>query len=622
MSENDALDRLSKKLNTGDPNAGINRSPLYPKSSSAPPSWDDTETSGASTSIFMKHKQRFSPLEIVFFGSTIFFIIALVAAGFLFFSGQNIVSTKNVDIQISGPAAIGAGNTLSLQVIVTNRNAVPIQLADLVVEFPAGTRSDLNISVAVPRTRVTLGTVNPGESVNRTVRAVLFGQADSEAPIKASVEYRVPSSNAIFVSDTTFVTRISESPASITVVAEKEVVSGQATTLTATVTSNSPQVLKDMLLLATYPPGFSFTSATPAPVGGTATWSLGDIEPAGARTVTIRGVFTGEEGDARVIRFTAGNKKKDSDTDIAAPLARADLSLTVTKPFISAGIALNGSIADQHTIVRGQLVNGQVTWTNNLPVAVQNLSIELAVKGQILDKGSVRVQQGFYNSGSSSMVWDKTTHSDFGNVAPGQSGTLPFDFSTLPLGQGSFKNPTLDFVLTVHANRQSEGNVPETVTATAATKALVATDLTLDASLARGSGPIPPEADTETIYVVTWRVSNSANALANTVVTATLPNYARFIGTVTPVNEAVSYDTNQAIVSWKIGDMAIGASRSVSFSIGVTPSVSQIGSPPPVMTSQRVAGFDRFVQDNVEATAPELNTASAVSSQQDGVVVP
>ena len=571
----------------------------------------------------MRQKRRFSPLVILFAGSAAFFIIAVAAAAFLFFSGTNTVSTKNVDVQVSGPSQIDAGSTLSLQVVITNRNPVPIQLADLVVEFPTGTRSDTNISVAVPRTRISLGTINPGESVNQTVKAVLFGQAGTEPAVQVSVEYRTPSSNAVYSADTTYTTRIGQSPASIAVSAQSQVVSGQPATITATVTSNSQQPLTSMLLTATYPPGFTFQSSTPGAFSGNSVWNLGDIEPGGTRTVTINGTFTGEDGDQRALTFAAGSQASDASADISAPLATAEADMTVAKPFISAAVSLDNSIADQHTIVRGQNVTGSIAWTNNLPVAVQNLSITLAINGALLDKTTVLATQGFYSSSNSSIVWDKTTDSDFTAVAPGQSGTFGFSFSTLPLSQGPYQNSELDFAVTVHADRSTEGNVPGSVDSRAATKALVATNLALAASLSHtGAGPMPPKADKETDYVVSWNLSNSANAVANAAVTAALPNYVHYVGNVSPAGENVAFDPNQGTVTWNVGDVAAGSSSSVSFTVGVTPSVSQEGQMPVVIGSQKAAAFDRFVQDNVSATAPDLTTASAAASQSGGLVVP
>ena len=227
----------------------------------------------------MRSKKRLGLIEWLFAASIVFFMIAAGVSILRFLSGSNTVSTKNVDIVITGPTEIGAGETLPLQVVITNRNTVPMQLADLILEFPDGTRSDADIAIELPRVRESLGTIEPGESINRTIRAVVFGEAGFDIAVKASVEYRVPSSNAVFVGEASYIAKINKSPASIVVDAFKEAVSGQNVSFSVSVSSNAPEVLKNILLIAEYPPGFSFISSQPAPTSGSASWSLGDIEP-------------------------------------------------------------------------------------------------------------------------------------------------------------------------------------------------------------------------------------------------------------------------------------------------------------------------------------------------------
>jgi hypothetical protein len=212
MSDDGALERLSKKINTPEGTGEVLRSEVSNRVPSAPREWGAPPT-GAS----VKKRFRITLLEVVFGGSVVFFVGAVVFAFLLLFSGNNTVSTKNVDIAVSGPTEIGAGNTLDLQVVITNRNTVPMELPDLIVEFPAGTRSDADVSVELPRVRKSLSTIEPGQSVHETVRAVLFGQEGSEAIVKASVEYRVPASNAIFFAEATYSALINQAPASITV---------------------------------------------------------------------------------------------------------------------------------------------------------------------------------------------------------------------------------------------------------------------------------------------------------------------------------------------------------------------------------------------------------------------
>lgn len=618
MEKKSALERLAKKLNSrAVDDTALRRSQLSGRSRFSGVGWK-APTASAQPAPRPSNK-RLSWLEFFFVGSVVFFVLAASLAGFLFFSGNNTVSTRNVSITLDGPTSIRAGETLPLQIVITNRNAVPMELTDLVVEFPPGTRSEADVTVELPRIRESLGTIESGESVNRTIRAVVFGRADTEVSVEVSVEYRVPSSNAIFVSEGTFVVPISQSPASITVESLQEVLSGQETALTVTVTSNVSEVLTDLLLVAEYPPGFSFKSATPSASANSNTWNLGDIEPGGKRTVTIRGVFTGEDGDERVVNLTAGTKNGAAQDEIAAPLATGDVTLKLAKPFVSLSLSLDGAVATEKVVERGRAVRGDVRWTNNLPQRVQDVVIEIKLNGAILDRNSVVAQRGFWRSSDNTIVFSKETDSALADVSPGATGVYSFSFETLDATEGSFRSPEIAVNATVEGRRISETNVPESVESSVSARIIVATDLALGSALSHVGGPRPPKAESESTYQVTWQVNNSSNAVANASVSAALPSYVRFVEG--SAAGGVGYNPVGGVVTWTVGDLEANQTKSVTFQVAVTPSLSQVGQSVTVVSDQRVYGFDRFTRTQLERSIPALTTQSG-TTQQLGQVVP
>jgi hypothetical protein len=241
-------------------------------------------------------------------------------------------------------------------------------------------------------------------------------------------------------------------------------------------------------------------------------------------------------------------------------------------------------------------------------VKIQDVEITLSLKGAILDKTTVEAQQGFYSSNNSSILWSKETSPALAEVAPGESETLDFSFAAFAPNQGSFKNPEITLSVDVAGKRQSETNVPVAVRSSAATKALVATNVTFASSLTHAGGAMPPKADTETAYVIAWSAANTANAVANAVATGVLPSYVRFISS---ASGDISFNPSNKTVTWKIGDLAASQSKNVSFTVGLTPSVSQVNTSPSVIGSHRFSGLDRYVREDIEATAPPLTTNNA-----------
>jgi hypothetical protein len=181
--------------------------------------------------------------------------------------------------------------------------------------------------------------------------------------------------------------------------------------------------------------------------------------------------------------------------------------------------------------------------------------------------------------------------------------------------------------VTVKARRLSETNVPETIQSNTQAHVLVATDLALNAYLSHGGqfqdrGPLPPKVETETQYTVTWNASNSTNAVANAVVTATLPSYVKWTGMLSPANAPITYNPIGGIVTWTIGDIPENQAKTASFQVSITPSISQIGDHPTIVSDQRINAFDRFARSPIETTAPPVTTLAAAASSAQGIVVP
>src|ERR1700690_327436 len=228
-------------------------------------------------------------------GIAILFFIA--AAGFFAYyfllgGGSLGASPSNIDIAVSGPPQIASGPPTELQIVVTNRNQVPLQLADLVVTFPPGTRSPTDYATEEPTLRQSLGTIEAGGTRQGTVSAIFAGTDGQQADVKIELEYRLAGSSAIFVASTDYNVMFGSSSLLLSVDGNNETISGQPVQLTVTVTSNANGPVKDALLNIDYPFGFALSSATPPPAQGSL-WQLGDLAPGQKRTITLQGTLYG-----------------------------------------------------------------------------------------------------------------------------------------------------------------------------------------------------------------------------------------------------------------------------------------------------------------------------------------
>lgn len=568
-----------------------------------------------------KRPKSRSMLSILLIISLVFFIISIAISSYFIFGGSNVVSSQNIDISIEGPVSVSGGEELSLQIAITNKNNVAIKLADLLIEYPDGTRSASDISKPLPRYRETIGTLDPGETAQKVVKAILLGSEDTQQNIKATIEYRIDGSNAIFFTEKMYEVTLVSAPLSLSVTNVGEITSGQEVEFDVVVTSNSNTIIQDTLLSVEYPFGFKFISAVPEPAFTDSVWDLGDIQPESERKVKLRGIIMGENEDERVFRFSSGVQDENDEKQISVAFATTLKSIVIKKSFIEVDLALNGNESSEYVSGLGDNIRADITWTNNMPVSISDVEIEIKFSGASLNKLSISSEKGFYNSSTNTLTFSRETNSDLASLNPGELGRAKFSFASLGQSSGSvFENPEILLDIDVKAKRVSESQVSQTIDSSISRTIKLESDLLLiprsvySTGPFTNTGPIPPKVEKETTYTIIWTITNSSNIVDNTVVTATLPSYVRWTGKTSPTNEKISFNPVGGKIDWDVGsikpkaDVSSTGQREVAFQVALLPSLSHIGDMPILVNEQTITGTDRFSETELNVTKKELTT--------------
>src|SRR3990167_7849204 len=79
-----------------------------------------------------------------FIFSIVFFILALGYASYMFFAKGNTVSNDNIDISVLSNAFTAGGEEYPLLLEIANKNNSPLDLVDLVVEYPKSSQAGLS----------------------------------------------------------------------------------------------------------------------------------------------------------------------------------------------------------------------------------------------------------------------------------------------------------------------------------------------------------------------------------------------------------------------------------------------------------------------------------------------
>lgn len=561
--------------------------------------------------------------------SIIFFVgaIGFFTYFFMFGGGSLPASPSNIDISVTGPPQIAGGEPAELQISVTNRNRVPLELADLVITYPPGTRSPTDYQTDLPSQRISLGTIESGGKRQGTVSAVFSGTEGNRADVQVELEYRVSGSSSIFTANSAYVLAFSSSPLSIAIDGNQQTVSGQPVQLNLTITSNAGAPVKGALLTVDYPFGFTYTSATPVPASGvtaadrSAIWKLGDFLPGEKKHITLQGTLSGETGDKRVFRLAAGTASTGGMA-IDTKLADSSYQIEVSHPFLGLTILVNKDASTNTAVAPSENVNVSVVYQNNLSTEITDAIIVARLSGIAVEGSTVHTTDGFYRSTDTSVLWDKsTTGGALAKLAPGDKGTVAFTFQ-MPSSDElkNIVNPQLSISVNAAGKRLSETNVPQNLQSAARRTVKLATDLQIAAqglyyaNPFGSTGPMPPKAGTETTYALVFTVTNTTNKITDGKMTAHLPPYVRWVGVYSPSSEKLSFNQTDGTVTWTIGDVEPGAGvggkapRQAAIAVGLTPSTSQIGQTPALLQEIKFTGYDAAAGANVTRTAPNIST--------------
>lgn len=573
--------------------------------------------------VFSEPKKRISFALKILIASVIFFVISSAVAFYRFYFGSNIISANNIEISVTGPVSVSGGEKISLDVNVYNKNKIDLKSADLRIEYPEGARAPEDLKTEFKRSIDALGDIPQGGNASKRVEVILFGEEKSKKEIKVTVEYRISGSSAVFYKEKIYEVVISDSPVNIEVSGLKEINANQAVDFAITVASNSSGPIKNLLLKAEYPFGFAFADSSEKPIGpNNDIWLIGDLSPGQKKTVKIYGKLGGQDGEDKILRFTAGIASDTDERAIATALVTSLASISIKKPFIGIELSFDGNTDNNFVFQSSKLIRANILWKNNLATPVNDAEIQIKFQGNALNKSSVSIERGFYRSVDNTIVVNKTDDPSLESVGPGQSGNINFSFGSLNSYTGSsepIKEGVISLDIIASGKRIQGGNVPQEVLYSATKNVKIATDLKLSSRIIHWSGPfqnkgpMPPKAEKETTYTIIWTVINTSNKVKDGKVVATLPVYVKWASKISPENEDVSFNPASSEIVWNIGDVEASAGigskpREVAFQVSFLPSVSQVGQSPIILNDSVLSGTDSFTSTSVGETRSSLST--------------
>jgi hypothetical protein len=548
-------------------------------------------------------------------GSFIFFVVALAVALFIFFGGINMISSNNLDIQINAPSSTSSGEELLVNLSIVNTNRTDLEDTSLFITYPDGSQAVGVTNKTLSHETIALGTIVKGGTKDYSVRSILSGEKDSVKTFTFRIEYKVKGSNAVFSKEKTYDVIIGSSPIFLDVSYPPEVNSGQLVTLSIDITSNSSAVITNPLVKIEYPYGFTYKSSNLPPLRDNSVWSLGDLKNGDKKNLVVTGILVGQNLEDRSFRVSAGTPTLTNSKDFDTPLVAYLATIGIRKSFFDLQAGTSDVVARL-----GQNTPVVIKWQNTLPDKIVNAHLEATISGNVFNRSSVSVSDGgFYRSLDNTVIWDKSGVSNLQSIMPGDSGQIRFSVGSLDNSPQtrSIKNPHIDVHVVMTGDRiGAESGV---VTSSEDYTIKISSNPTLIAKSTRSSGPftntgaIPPRADKESTYTITWTLTNTSNDLSNTTVSAVLPPGVAWKEETSPTTERVVYNPDTRTVSWNVGNVAAGTGfssspREVSFKVGLTPSLSQVGSPVDLIGESSLEATDTYTTFRLQVGFSSVNT--------------
>lgn len=540
-----------------------------------------------------------------------FFTLAVTLSSLFLIFGSNSISGENITIVATGPFTIGGGQELQLQVGVTNDNTVPIESATLIVGYPSGTQSSTEAGKELFTERLSLETINQGETVNIPMRATVFGEENEEKVVEVSIEYRVKGSNATFFKEAVPLRfKISSSPVIVRADTLKKISSGQETDITLTITSNSPSALSEVLVKAEYPTGFDFTKSDPSPTHAQNMWLIENLEPEGSETIVITGVVVGKEADEYALNFTVGVPNERNPQNLASVFATAQTQFEIEQPFLDVVMKVDNASGKEIVVEPGRRSNVAIDLTNTLEETLYDISVEVQLSGNAYSIYEVGPSSGYFDSSKNTITWDVSNTPSLREATPGEVEHLTFSVEAT---SGVSRTPQININLNAKARRVSENQVSEVLIGTASSilkvvsipRILGAVGHNID--VFNDTGPIPPVANTATTYTVSLVVTNGSNDITDAVVTTSLPAYVSWLDAVEGLG-TILYNPTTRGIEWAAGNVSANSEVYTSFQVSLLPQLLQIGTVPTLLSEQRIKATDRFTGTVVRGSHPSIST--------------
>ncbi len=527
---------------------------------------------------------------------------------------------SQVALEIFGAERVVSGEEVNYVVRYKNNTSIVLSDAVLTFFFPKDSLPEDDLAVKqfgeTWATEKKLGNLAAGQEGQTEFNITVLGDKDSRQDFSAKLSYRPANVKLEYANESEFASTIIAVPLVLSFDLPEKVVAGQTINFSLKYLNTSETGFAGAKIKIDYPEGFTFLTSQPSWAKDENLWDLLEISGREEGKILISGTLTGQEGENRTFKAQIGVEKNNEFVPYAQTVASPQIA--VSPLFVEQRLVNNDTL----TIDPGGTLTYRLKYRNTTNATIGPVVITVHLDSQVVDIANVIVPSGVFSSANNTIVWNVSSLPALEKLVGGQTGELEFILhvkNSLPVVKFSDKN----FTILTQAKIDSP-NIPLELTGMKisgehqlAVKVNSRLSLKMKGyfydNLLPNSGPLPPRVNQKTTYTVYWQVLNVSNDLSDVVVEAFLPSYVQWENKVYQTGEDIKYEAASGKITWKIGKLAASTgillpTRTVTFQVGLTPSLSQLGQTIEVVKAPQVSGSDDFTDAEISATASALRS--------------
>ncbi len=533
---------------------------------------------------------------------TCLIIVAVIAGLVGFWRWQeNIYSKEILKLEILGQEESDLAEEFEYVVKYKNNGNVRLEEPELIFEYPKYSLPIGETSQRITKSSADLGgAIYPGEEKTFQFKVRLLGKEGEVRVAKAWLSYRPKNLKARYESATTFTTQIKSVPLTFEFDLPSRAESGKEFKFRLNYFSNVDYPLSNLRVIAEYPSNFEFISSTPQALEKNE-WDIGLLNKASGGRVEVTGKLFGEIGEEKLFRAKFGSWE-DGEFIL---FKEAIKGIEIIKPSLYIWQQINGN--PQYVASPGDWLHYEIFFKNVGEEDLTNLLLVSRLEGEAFDFQTIKSDLGDYEPGDNSIIFDWRKIRNLQYLPPMEEAKVEF-WVNLKEDFGVLKNPVL-------INKVFLSQVKEEFTTKINSNLVLSQKGYFQDEIFGNSGSLPPTVGADTTYTIMWQVKNYYNEIKNVKVKATLPKQVQLTGKIFPEEAAdkFAFDSYSREIVWEIGDMEIGQgvitpAPNISFQVKFTPTESQKGQTPEIISQAKITGQDQWTKEIVEMSVSAINT--------------